>query len=95
MPHKWEVIKEAIFTERTTALSENENTYTFKVHPKANKMQIKEAVEEAFNVKVANVRTVTQKPKNKVDRFRGIVGKTNRVKKAMVKLAHGHTIEFA
>jgi len=51
MPHKWEVIKEAIFTERTTALSENENTYTFKVHPKANKMQIKEAVERSFQCK--------------------------------------------
>ena len=95
MPNKWEVIKEAIFTERTTVLSEKENTYTFKVHPAANKMQIKEAVEEAFKVTVVDVRTITQKPKRRVDRYRGIVGKTNRVKKAMVKLAKGHTIEFA
>ncbi|MDX9752782.1 MAG: 50S ribosomal protein L23 [bacterium] len=95
MPNKWEVIQEAVFTERTTALSEKENTFTFKVHPAANKVQIKEAVEEAFKVKVVDVRTVTQKPRKRVDRYRGIIGKTNRVKKAMVKLAKGHTIEFA
>ncbi|MBD3266527.1 50S ribosomal protein L23 [bacterium] len=95
MPHKWEIIKEAIFTERSTVLSESENTYTFKVHPAANKLQIKEAVEAAFDVRVVDVRTTTRKPKMTMDRYRGIRGKTTHLKKAMVKLAQGDKIEFA
>ncbi|MBI1386856.1 MAG: 50S ribosomal protein L23 [bacterium] len=91
----YDVIQEAVFSERTTTLSEKENTYTFKVHRDANKLQIKDAVETAFNVKVADVRTVNVRPKRKMDRYRGIVGKTRRYKKALVKLAPGSSIEFA
>ena len=95
MLRKWNIIQEAVFSERSTSLSEEQNTYTFKVHPDANKLQIKEAVEEAFKVTVLSVRTISKKPKAKVDRYRGIMGKTSRSKKAMVKLAQGDTIEFA
>lgn len=90
----YEIIKEAVFTERSTKLSESKNVYTFKVKPEANKLQIKHAVETAFNVTVVNVHTINVRPKRRVDRFRGIVGKTRRVKKALVRLAPGNHIEL-
>lgn len=91
----YDVIREAVFTERSTAMSESDNIYTFKVCKEANKMQIREAVELAFNVKVADVRTISVHPKRRIDRYRGIEGKTKAFKKALVKLAPGHSIEFA
>ncbi len=94
MKSNYDVIREAIFTERTTALAEGNGVYTFKVPVAANKIEIKRAVEAAFNVTVENVRTINVKPKKKLDRMRGIVGKTRHYKKAMVKLAKGNSIEF-
>lgn len=91
----YDVIQETIFTERSTMVSERDNVYTFKVKSEANKLQIKQAVEAAFNVKVDTVRTVTVHPKKRIDRYRGIMGKTKGFKKALVKLAPGHSIEFA
>ncbi len=85
------VIKAPIITEKSAALAEN-NVITFKVDTKANKTQIKQAVETLFNVKVESVNTVNVKPKKKrVGRY---VGKTNRVKKAIVKLKEGSSIEL-
>lgn len=95
MLHNYNIIEGVVFTERSTQNSENNNVYTFKVNPSANKLQIKDAVELAFNVKVANVRTVTVHPKIKNDMRRGVTGKTKKMKKAMVQLQSGHTIEFA
>ncbi len=92
--NNYEVIREAIFTERSTTYSEKENTYTFRVRPDANKIQIKDAIEKSFNVKVENVRTITVHPKKTLDRYRGIVGKKSGYKKALVKLAKGYAIEF-
>lgn len=93
--NNYDIIKEAIFTERSTNQAEKQNLYTFRVDQRANKLQIKNAVEEAFNVKVADVRTVNVRAKEKLDRYRGIVGKTRGYKKALVQLAEGQTIEFA
>ncbi len=85
------VIKAPIITEKSAALAQN-NVITFSVAVDANKTQIKQAVEKLFNVKVENVNTVNVKPKKKrVGRY---VGKTNRVKKAIVKLAEGSSIEL-
>lgn len=95
MLHNYNVIQGVVFTERSTVQSEENSVYTFKVNPGANKLQIKEAVENAFNVKVDRVRTVTVHPKHKLDMRRGVKGKTKKVKKALVKLQEGHTIEFA
>ncbi len=95
MLHKFNVIKNVVFTERSTTLSEEQNIYTFKVNPNANKLQIKEAVEEAFNVKVATVRTLNVRPQTKRDARRGVTGKTRKYKKAMVQLESGHNIDFA
>jgi len=94
MINGYDVILEAIFTERTTNLSEKENVYTFRVRNESNKLQIKNAIEMAFNVNVIDVRTVNAHSKKKYDRYRGIFGKTTGYKKALVKLAKGEKIEF-
>ena len=85
------IIKAPIITEKSAELAQN-NTYVFSVDTKANKTQIKQAIENIFNVKVENVNTINVKPKKKrVGRY---VGKTNRVKKAIVKLKEGSSIEL-
>ena len=87
-----DIIKGPIITEKSMSLQQNENTITFSVDVKANKTQIKQAIEKIFNVKVESVNTVNVKPKKKrVGRY---VGKTNRKKKAIVKLKEGSSIEL-
>jgi large subunit ribosomal protein L23 len=86
------IIKAPIITEKTADLAQNANTYTFSVDTKANKIQIKQAIEALFNVKVESVNTINVQPKKKrVGRY---VGKTNKVKKAIVKLKEGSSIEL-
>jgi len=87
-----DVIKAPIITEKSSDLAQNKNTITFSVDTKANKTQIKQAVEKIFNVEVESVNTVNVKPKKKrVGRY---TGKTNKVKKAIVKLREGSSIEL-
>ena len=87
-----DVIKAPIITEKSADLQQNNNAVTFSVDVKANKTQIKQAVENIFNVKVESVNVVNVKPKKKrVGRY---VGKTNRVTKAIVKLKEGSSIEL-
>lgn len=87
-----DVIKAPIITEKSSDLAQNKNTITFSVDTKANKTQIKQAVERIFNVEVESVNTVNVKPKKKrVGRY---TGKTNKVKKAIVKLREGSSIEL-
>ena len=87
-----DIIKAPIITEKSSDLAQNHNTYVFSVDVKANKTEIKEAVEKLFNVKVESVNTINVKPRKKrVGRY---VGKTNRVKKAIVKLKEGSSIEL-
>lgn len=86
-----DIIKAPIITEKSSTLAQN-NTYVFSVDIKANKTQIKDAIEKIFNVKVENVNTINVKPKKKrVGRY---AGKTQRVKKAIVKLQNGSSIEL-
>ena len=86
-----DVIKAPIMTEKSSILAQN-NVVTFSVDVRANKTQIKQAVEKIFNVKVESVNTVNVRPKKKrVGRY---VGKTNKVKKAIVKLCEGSSIEL-
>jgi len=86
-----DIIKAPIITEKTSELAGN-NVITFSVDVKANKTQIKQAVEKIFDVKVESVNTINVKPKKKrVGRY---VGKTNKVKKAIVKLKEGSSIEL-
>ena len=85
------IIKAPIITEKSAALAE-QNIMTFSVDVKANKTQIQQAIEKLFNVKVESVNTVNVHPKKKrVGRY---TGKTNNVKKAIVKLAEGSSIEL-
>ena len=87
-----DVIKAPIITEKSSDLAQNNNTIVFSVDVKANKTQIKQAVEKLFNVKVEKVNTVNVKPKKKrVGRYTGL---TNRTKKAIVTLAEGQTIDL-
>ena len=86
-----DIIKAPIITEKSSSLAAN-NVITFSVDTRANKTQIKQAVENIFNVKVESGNTVNVKPKKKrVGRY---VGKTNKVKKAIVKLKEGSSIEL-
>ena len=86
-----EIIKAPVITEKVAKLGEN-NQYVFKVDPKANKTEIKQAIEKLFNVKVEAIRTLNVKPKKRrVGRYAGL---TNRSKKAIVTLASGQQIEL-
>lgn len=87
-----DIIKAPIITEKSASLAQNNNTYTFSVDVNANKTQIKQAIEAIFNVKVENVNTVNVHPRKKrVGRYTGM---TNKVKKAIVKLKEGSSIEL-
>ena len=86
----YDTILSPIITEKATILSE-QNKVVFRVAPKATKPQIKEAVEKLFDVKVTGVNTLITKGKKKV--FRGLRGQRSDVKKAIVTLAEGHTID--
>ena len=86
-----DIIKAPIITEKASTLKEN-NVYTFSVDVKANKTQIKQAVEKIFDVKVEKVNTINVKPrKRRVGRYTGL---TNRKKKAIVTLKEGSSIEL-
>ena len=87
-----DVIKAPIITEKTATLSQNGNVVVSSVDPKANKTQIKQAVENIFDVKVESVNTINVKPRKKrVGRYAGL---TNRKKKAIVTLKEGSSIEL-
>lgn len=85
------VIIRPVVSERSYSKME-ENKYTFEVAKNANKYQIKDAVEELFNVKVTRVNTLAVKPKTK--RVRYVAGKTRTWKKAVVTLREGDAIEI-
>ena len=87
-----DIIKAPVVTEKSAYLAQNENKYTFRVDPRANKTQIKQAVEKVFKVKVESVNTVTVRPRKK--RVGKYTGYTNKVKKAIVKLKDGSSIEL-
>jgi len=76
--------------------SEVNNRYTFEVSMRTNKVEIKKAVEAAYGVSVEKVRTMNVRPnrKSRYTKSGVITGKTNAVKKAIVQLAEGDTIDF-
>ena len=87
----YNLVREPIITEESARLIEDFNRYTFKVSVKANKVEIKKAIEAIFNVKVVKVNTINVKPKFK--RLGQHEGYTAAYKKAVVELAEGQTIE--
>ena len=90
------VLFKPIITEKATLGSEQYNRYCFLVDPKANKIQIKKAVEVLYDVTVNKVRTINYGPERKIRYTKtGIQkGKTNARKKAIIQLAEGSTIDF-
>ena len=88
----YDVIVAPVITEKSTMVSEH-NQVVFKVKKDATKSEIKEAVEKLFGVKVTAVNTLVRK--GKVKRFRGITGRQSDVKKAVVTLADGQSIDVA
>jgi large subunit ribosomal protein L23 len=90
-PRHYDVIVAPVITEKATALSEH-NKVVFRVRKDATKPQIKAAVEKLFDVKVTGVNTLVRKGKTK--RFRGTVGTQSDVKRAIVTLAEGQSIDI-
>jgi large subunit ribosomal protein L23 len=89
--HHYDVVLAPHITEKSTMLSET-NAVVFKVAPKASKPEIKAAVEALFNVKVTNVNTIVAKGKTK--RWKGAPYRRSDVKKAIVTLAEGQSIDI-
>ena len=89
-PHMYDVILSPVLTEKATMASER-NQVIFKVALTATKPQIKEAAEKLFDVKVKSVNTHIRK--GKVKAFKGTVGEQSEVKRAVVTLEEGHTID--
>jgi len=90
-PRHYDVILSPIVTEKATAASEK-NKVVFKVRLDATKTEIKQAVEKLFEVKVTGVNTLVRKGKKKI--FRGTRGRQSDVKKAIVTLEEGNTIDI-
>jgi large subunit ribosomal protein L23 len=86
----YDVIIAPVITEKATAVSES-NQVVFKVRRDATKPEIKAAIEELFKVKVLSVNTLNRKGKTKT--FRGLKGRQQDVKKAIVRLAEGDRID--
>lgn len=86
----YDVILTPVITEKSTMASEN-NQVVFNVRKDATKPQIKAAVEQLFDVKVAAVNTLNRKGKVKV--FKGVLGRRSDTKKAIVTLEEGQSID--
>ncbi|MFV8224946.1 50S ribosomal protein L23 [Christiangramia aquimixticola] len=90
------ILIKPVITEKATSDSEMNNRFTFVVSNKANKIQIKDAIESAYGVSVTKVRTMNVRPdrKTKYTKSGMITGKTNAYKKAVVQVAEGETIDL-
>ncbi len=90
------IIIKPVISEKANYLTDLRGSYSFLVNPKANKIQIKKAVEAAYGVKVADVNTMIYAPRvsSKYTKKGLQVGKTNKLKKAVIKLAEGEVIDI-
>jgi large subunit ribosomal protein L23 len=87
------VLIRPVVSEKTYALMD-QNVYVFIVDPRATKIDVRNAVEQAFNVKVAKVNTLNRKGKSVRNRRTGIVGHRPDAKRAIVTLVEGDTINL-
>lgn len=100
MPKSKHIILRPLFTEKITLLSETERKYAFEVAPDANKMEIKNAVEKKFDVKVSKVATMNMGGKHKSTTVRSggrvirTFGRRKHWKKAIVTLQEGYAIDL-
>ena len=91
--HIYEVIKRPVITEKSMELVDYENKYVFEVDLRANKLQVKDAVEEAFDVEVVNVNLMVMPAKTSLRGRRSRIRKS-KWKKAIVTLAAGNSIQL-
>lgn len=92
MRNEMKIIRRPLITEKGTRLQETLNQYLFEVDPSANKIEIKHAVENRFNVTVKKVRTLNVR--GKLKRMGRFTGRRPGLKKAIVTLAEGNKIDF-
>ncbi len=92
MPTLYRTIVRPLVTEATSVAYQERGEYVFEVHPDANKLEIKQAIEQLFGVKVAGVWTMNQRGKTR--RVGKATGRRPNWKKAIVKLREGDTIEI-
>jgi len=92
--HPYDIIIKPILTEESTIQTESKNKYTFKVDPRANKVQIRDVIEKYFNVTVESVNTMNYLGKVGSGRNRGTPGRKSNWKKAIVTVRKGDTIDL-
>lgn len=85
-------LKKPVITEKSSALQEKQNQYTFKVDKSANKIEIKREIEKKFSVKVENVHTINYR--GKTARVGKYIGRKADYKKAIVSLKEGDKLSF-
>lgn len=88
-----QILLKPLISEKATMAKELTNQVVFFVHPEANKIEVKKAVEEAFKVKVEGVNVIRQRPRRRT-KFGRTVGRESGFKKAYVTLAEGEKIEL-
>lgn len=89
---QYDIIRRPLITEKTSIQKDNNNQVTFEVDRRANRIEIRRAVEKIFNVNVASVRTLNVKGKTK--RRGRVLGRRRDWKKAIVTLRPGERIDF-
>ncbi len=92
MKNIFDVIRRPLFTEKGSSLKESENKILIEVAREANKIEIKQAVEELFKVKVEKVATI--KAHGKMKKYGKFAGKTSDRKKALITLKEGEKLDF-
>lgn len=88
----FEIVKEPVVSERATMLNQKLKKLVLKVHPQANKMQIKEAIQRLFNVKVDKVNTLNRIGKTR--RVRRVIVQGSTTKRVIVTLKEGYTVDL-
>ena len=91
-----EILKKPILTEKASALTEKLNRFSFKVEHRANKLQIKTAIEQMYGVSIVAINTmvVSGKTKNRQTKAGLVSGRTPKYKKAIVTMKEGEVIDF-
>lgn len=90
------ILLKPIITEKAETLSEGSNKYSFLVNKKANKIQIKKAIEAKYGVKVSSINTINMpsKAKSRNTKSRVLVGRVSSYKKAIISLKDSGTIDY-
>ncbi|NOZ49551.1 MAG: 50S ribosomal protein L23 [Chloroflexi bacterium] len=92
--HPYEVLKRPVITEKTTLMQEASNKYVFEVDTRANKLQVKQAIEERFSVTVTDVHIINMKVKTRRRSRRSTTVRVSPWKKAVVTLATNDSIQL-